>query len=77
MNRPFQFYKCSQLFIGTHDKPLSLALGVDDPDRARMMLSGETQPTLNPALDILLTIVSYYFDCLGRARPHSPYLRSS
>jgi hypothetical protein len=58
VNRPFQFYKCSQLFIGTHDKPLSLALGVDDPDRARMMLSGETQPTLNPALDILLTIVS-------------------
>jgi hypothetical protein len=34
VNRPFQFHKGSQLFIGTHDEPLSLAVGVNDPDRS-------------------------------------------
>jgi hypothetical protein len=28
----FQFYKCSQRFIGTHDETLSIAMRVNNPD---------------------------------------------
>ena len=31
MNRPFQFHERSQLFIGTHDKTLSVAMSVYNP----------------------------------------------
>jgi hypothetical protein len=30
----FKFNKRSQLFIGTHDEPLSVAMSVDNPDRS-------------------------------------------
>jgi hypothetical protein len=52
--RPFQFRKRSQLFLGTHDKTLSFAVRVNDPNCAPIIVQAETQPTLNPALIILL-----------------------
>jgi hypothetical protein len=32
--RPLQFYECSQLFIGTHDETLSVAMRLHNPDRS-------------------------------------------
>jgi hypothetical protein len=34
VNRPFQFHKRSQLFIGTHNKTLSVAMRVNNPNRS-------------------------------------------
>jgi hypothetical protein len=36
--RRFEFHKRSQLFIGTHDEPCSLAVRVNDPDRSPIMV---------------------------------------
>jgi len=33
VNRPFQFQKRGQHFIGTHDETLSVAMRVSNPDR--------------------------------------------
>jgi hypothetical protein len=40
VNRPFQFHKRSPLFISAHDETLSVALCVDDPDRAPFKING-------------------------------------
>jgi hypothetical protein len=32
--RPLQFQKRSQLFLGTHDETLSVAMRVNNPDRS-------------------------------------------
>jgi hypothetical protein len=40
VNRPFQFQKRSPLFISAHDETLSVALCVDDPDRAPFKING-------------------------------------
>jgi hypothetical protein len=38
-NRRFQFHKRGQLFIGTHDEPLSVvAVCVSNPDRLCFMI---------------------------------------
>jgi hypothetical protein len=41
--RPFQFQKCGQLFIGTHNETLSVAMSVRDPDGSPFHVD-ETQP---------------------------------
>jgi len=35
-----QFHKRSQHFIGAHDKPLSVALYINDPDRSSLGING-------------------------------------
>ena len=40
MYRPLQFHKCSQLFIGTHDETLSVAMRVHNPDRSPFKIQG-------------------------------------
>jgi hypothetical protein len=40
MYRPFQFQKRSQLFIGTHDETLSVAMRVHNPDRSPLGING-------------------------------------
>jgi hypothetical protein len=37
---PLQFTKRSQLFIGAHDETLSVAMRVNDPDRALLTING-------------------------------------
>jgi len=40
-NRHFQFQKRSQLFIGTHNEPLSVvAVRVSNPDRSPLGING-------------------------------------
>jgi len=40
VNRPFQFQKRSQHFIGAHDETLSVAMRVDDPDCSALSIQG-------------------------------------
>jgi hypothetical protein len=39
VNRPFQFQKCGQYFIGTHDETLSVAMRVSNPDRSPVAIN--------------------------------------
>jgi hypothetical protein len=39
-NCSFQSHKRSQLFIGTHDKALSVAMRVNNPDRSSFNIQG-------------------------------------
>jgi len=40
MNRTLQFDKHGQLFIGTHDEPLSVAVSVNNPDCSSFGING-------------------------------------
>ena len=40
--RPLQFHKRSQLFLGTHHKTLSIAMGVGNPDSSPPAILSET-----------------------------------
>ena len=40
-NRGFKFYKRSQLFIGAHNEPLSVAMRVNNPDRSPVGITRE------------------------------------
>ena len=58
----FKFQKRSQLFIGVHDKTLSVvAMCVDNPDCSPFGSIAETQPKLQPALLRLSAMISQYF----------------
>jgi hypothetical protein len=39
-NRPFQFHKRSQFFVGTHDETLSFAVRVNNPNGASIIVKG-------------------------------------
>jgi hypothetical protein len=40
-NRPFQFQKCSQLYIGLHNETLPIAaVRVGNPDRSPFRING-------------------------------------
>jgi hypothetical protein len=39
-NRPFQFQKCSQQFIRTHNESLSVAMRVNNPDCSPFNIDG-------------------------------------
>jgi hypothetical protein len=52
VNRPFQFQKRSQLFISTHDKALSVAMGVRDPAGHRQATN---RVNLGCALDLAVS----------------------
>jgi hypothetical protein len=47
--RPFQFHKRSQLFIGSHNETLSVAVRVHNPDCSSLNIKAETRPKLKPA----------------------------
>jgi hypothetical protein len=59
--RRFRFHKSSQHFIGTHDKTLSVAMRVNNPDCSPFAITAETQPQLHPALLRLSVMISQYF----------------
>jgi len=40
VNRPFQFHKRSQFFVGAHDETLSVAMRVHNPDRSAVEGTG-------------------------------------
>jgi len=42
MDRPLQFYKRSQYFVGAHDEPLSVTMRVHNPDRSPLAILSET-----------------------------------
>ena len=51
-----------------HGEALSVAMRVKNPDCAPVIAGGRDQPTPNPALMILLTMISQYFTGLDLTR---------
>jgi hypothetical protein len=61
-NRPFKFQKPSQLFVCTHNEPVTVVpVRVSNPDRSSIGLIAETQPQLQPNLLSLSAMISKYF----------------
>ena len=59
VNRPLQFNKRSQLFVGAHNETLSVAaMCVCNPNRSPVESIAETQPKLQPALLRLSAMIS-------------------
>jgi len=60
VNCPFRFQKCYQHFIGTHDKTVSVAMRIYNPDLRPSRSTAETQPGLQPASWRLSAMIFQY-----------------
>jgi len=60
-NRPFQFQKRSQLFIHTHNEPLSVAGDARLQSRLFAPRNPKLTPKLHPAFLRLSAMISQYF----------------
>jgi len=63
--RPLQFPKRSQLFIGAHDKTLSVAMRVNNPDRSPFGFMADTRTKLWPGSMIPATLFKMTPDVYG------------